>query len=111
MKRFGAIALGVTLVGVISALPSDLVAYTGEKLAKGAKVSIEQARAIALQARAGAITYEELERDKGGSGLRYSFDIKSDGAVYEVGVDAQSGHGSRKQEGGASPRLRISNPS
>jgi uncharacterized membrane protein YkoI len=91
MKRFGAIALGVTLVGVISALPSDLVAYTGEKLAKGAKVSIEQARAIALQARAGAITDEELEREKGGSGLRYSFDIKSDGAVYEVGVDAQTG--------------------
>jgi uncharacterized membrane protein YkoI len=91
MKRFGAIALGVTLGGVISALPSDLVAYTGEKLAKGAKVSIEQARAIALQARAGAITDDELEREKGGSGLRYSFDIKSDGAVYEVGVDAQTG--------------------
>ena len=32
-----------------------------------------------------------MEREKGGSGLRYSFDIKSDGAVYEVGVDAQSG--------------------
>jgi uncharacterized membrane protein YkoI len=32
-----------------------------------------------------------LEREKGGSGLRYSFDIKSDGTVYEVGVDAQTG--------------------
>ena len=44
---------------------------------------------IALQARAGAITDEELEREKGGSGLRYPFDIKSAGTVYEVGVDAQ----------------------
>ena len=91
MRRFGAIAFGLTLVGLMAALPSHLVAYTGEKLAKGAKVSIEQARAIAQQARPGAITDEELEREKGGSGLRYSFDIKSGGAAYEVGVDAQTG--------------------
>jgi uncharacterized membrane protein YkoI len=91
MKRFGVITFGLALLGLISALPSHLLAYTGEKLAKGAKVSIEQARAIALQTRAGAITDEELERENGGSGLRYSFDIKSGGAVYEVGVDAQSG--------------------
>lgn len=89
MRRFGAIAFGLTLVGLIAALPGHLVAYTGEKLAKGAKVSIEQARTIAQQARPGAITDEELEREKGG--LRYSFDIKSGGAVYEVGVDAQTG--------------------
>ena len=68
MRRFGAIAFGLTLVGLMAALPSHLVAYTGEKLAKGAKVSIEQARAIAQQARPGAITDEELEREKGGSG-------------------------------------------
>jgi uncharacterized membrane protein YkoI len=91
MRRFGAIAFGLTLVGLITTLPGQLVAYTGEKLAKGAKVSIEQARAIAQQARPGAITDEELEREKGGSGLRYSFDIKSTGAVYEVGVDTQTG--------------------
>ena len=47
MRRFGAIAFGLTLVGLITTLPSHLIAYTGEKLAKGAKVSIEQARAIA----------------------------------------------------------------
>ena len=67
------------------------MAYTGEKFAKQAKVTIDQARTITLQARTGTITDEELEHEKGGSGLRYSFDIKSDGAVYEVGVDAQSG--------------------
>jgi uncharacterized membrane protein YkoI len=91
MMRFGAMAFGLAIVGLISVPSSHVFAYTGEKLAKGAKVSIEQARAIALKARPGAITDEEWEREKGGSGIRYSFDIKSGGAVYEVGVDAQTG--------------------
>ena len=34
---------------------------------------------------------EELEKEKGGSGLRYSFDVKSGNATYEVGVDAVTG--------------------
>ena len=50
------------------------MAYTGEKFAKQAKVTIDQARTIALQARTGTITDEELEHEKGGSGLRYSFE-------------------------------------
>jgi uncharacterized membrane protein YkoI len=91
MMRFRAIAFGLTLVGLIFAAPSHLLAFTGEKLAKGAKVSIDEARAIALKAQPGTISDEELEREKGGSGLRYSFDIKSSGVVYEVGVDAQTG--------------------
>ena len=77
--------------GLLLALPCRCFAYSGEKLEKGAKVKIEQARTIALQAREGTITDEELEHEKGGSGLRYSFDIKSGGNVYEVGVDAQTG--------------------
>ena len=91
MIKFISAAFGVVLVGLISMPSSRVSAYSGEKLAKGAKVSIEQARAVALQTRAGTITDEELEREKGGSGFRYSFDIKSGGAVYEVGVDAQTG--------------------
>lgn len=91
MRRFGVIGIRLGLVGFVSVLPSHLVAYTGEELEKSAKVSIEQARAIALQARAGVINDEELERETGGSGLRYSFIIKSGGAAYEVGVDAQTG--------------------
>jgi uncharacterized membrane protein YkoI len=67
------------------------MAYTGEKLAKLAKVSIEQAREIALKAHPGTITDEELEKERGGSGLRYSFDIKDGAKTYEVGVDAKSG--------------------
>lgn len=52
---------------------------------------IQAARDIALKARPGKITDEELEKEKGGSGLRYSFDIKVDSKTYEVGVDAVTG--------------------
>jgi uncharacterized membrane protein YkoI len=44
-----------------------------------------------LKAHPGKVTDEELEREKGGSGLRYSFDIKRGTVTQEVGVDAQSG--------------------
>jgi len=43
---------------------------------------MSQARSIALKAHPGKITDEELERERGGSGLRYSFDIKSGGARF-----------------------------
>ena len=66
-------------------------AYTGEELAKYAKVTLPEARAIALKAFPGKITDEELEKEKGGSGLRYSFDIKNGGVTHEVGVDAKNG--------------------
>jgi uncharacterized membrane protein YkoI len=66
-------------------------AYTGEELAKDAKVTFPEARAIALKAFPGKITDEELEKEKGGSGLRYSFDIKNGGVTHEVGVDAKTG--------------------
>ena len=44
-----------------------------------------------LEAFPGKITDEELEKEKGGSGLRYSFDIKNGGVTHEVGVDAKTG--------------------
>lgn len=67
------------------------MAYTGQELAKHAKVSIKEARAIALKAHPGKITDQELEKEKGGSGLRYSFDIKNGAVTQEVGVDASTG--------------------
>jgi hypothetical protein len=66
-------------------------AYSGEKLASGAKITMMQAVEIAMKARPGKITDKELEREGGGSGLRYSFDIRSKKVTYEVGVDAQTG--------------------
>lgn len=63
----------------------------GSELAPMAKVSLAQARATALKARGGTITDQELEKERGGTGLRYSFDIKSGAKTYEVGVDAKTG--------------------
>ena len=65
--------------------------YDGQKLEKLASVTILQAREAALKAHPGQIIDEELEKEKGGSGLRYSFVIKAGAAKYEVGVDAKTG--------------------
>lgn len=83
---FAAIVFCSSLIEVSSAH-----AYTGEELAKGAKVSISDGRKIALKAHPGKIVDEELEKESGGSGLRYSFDIKNGVKTYEVGVDAKTG--------------------
>ena len=66
-------------------------AYTGEKLAGRGKVGVAQARAIALKVYPGKIVSMELEKENGGSGLRYSFDVRQGASTHEVGVDAQSG--------------------
>jgi uncharacterized membrane protein YkoI len=82
----------MTLLGlVITMAAANAFAYTGQKLAGEAKINIEQARAIAIKAHPGKITDEELEREKGGSGLRYSFDIRHGKVTQEVGVDAKTG--------------------
>lgn len=65
--------------------------YSGHELAKGAKMTLMQARAAALKARPGRIVDQELEKERGGSGLRYSFDIVSHGKTIEVGIDAMTG--------------------
>ncbi len=82
----------VTLIGLVSfGLITSAHAYTGEELASGAKVSFKQARLIALKAHPGKITDEELEKETGGTGLRFSFDILKGKHTYEVGVDATTG--------------------
>jgi uncharacterized membrane protein YkoI len=79
------------LAASFSALPVVAATYAGEKLAPQAKVQLATAETIALKARPGQITDRELEKEAGGSGLRWSFDIKSKGQTFEVGVDARSG--------------------
>lgn len=66
-------------------------ALKGARYAGQAKVGLAAARNTALKARPGTITDQELERERGGSGLRYSFDIKAGGKTFEVGVDAKTG--------------------
>jgi uncharacterized membrane protein YkoI len=84
------VVIGVLGV-ILTAASVSAFAFTGEKLAGHAKISIEQARSVALKAYPGKITDEELEQEKGGSGLRYSFDIKNGKVTHEVGVDAKTG--------------------
>ena len=81
------VALAATGVSAASAKH----AFKGAALARMAKVSLATARQTALKARAGTITDQELEKEGGGSGLRYSFDIKSRGKTFEVGIDAKTG--------------------
>jgi uncharacterized membrane protein YkoI len=82
---------GVITAGVLTPALSQAWAFTGEKLAGDAKVTLSEARDIAVKVFPGTITSEELEKEKGGSGLRYSFDIKNGPVVREVGVDAKTG--------------------
>lgn len=88
-------AVPITALALVAALASGTVAqaatYKGHELAARAAVSIAAARAVALKARPGVVTNQELEKEPGGSGLRYSFDIRSGGKTYEVGVDAGTG--------------------
>ena len=82
----------ISLLGLVLAVAAaNAFAYTGQKFSGEAKVSMEQAREIALKAHPGKITDEELEQEKGGTGLRYSFDIQNGKATQEVGVDARTG--------------------
>ncbi len=80
---------GVVLLIAGLAIPAG--AYTGQNLAPQAKFTLAQAKAIALKAHPGKITDVELEQESGGTGLRFSFDIRSGGKTFEVGVDAKTG--------------------
>jgi uncharacterized membrane protein YkoI len=96
MNQLSSLTRGRNVIAVLLsastlALCTVAMAYTGEELAKDAKIDIQAARDIALKARPGKITDEELEKEKGGSGLRYSFDIKVGSETFEVGVDAATG--------------------
>jgi uncharacterized membrane protein YkoI len=100
-----ALALG-GLAAAQAATPSHAATsatYAGANLASSAKITITQARAIALKARPGQITDQELEREGGGSGLRYSFDIKSGSKTHEVGVDARTGRVLENKAEGPNP--------
>lgn len=92
MKYVVSTILALSLAGAGAvAFATPRHSYVGQSLVPKAKVTMAQARAIALRAHPGQITDAELENEGGGSGLRYSFDIRSGGRTFEVGVDAASG--------------------
>ena len=78
-----------SLILVLSVAAVNAFAYTGEKLAGEAKITMEEARAIALKIHPGKIIEEGLEREKGG--LRFSFDIRDGKVTHEVSVNAKTG--------------------
>lgn len=63
----------------------------GSQYLSHAKVSPLRAQLAATAIVHGTIVSRELEREKGGSGLRYSFDIRVGKVVHEVGIDAVTG--------------------
>ena len=100
--RISSTAMGLAAASLIFGAVAAQ-AYTGQELANRAKIGIAEARAIALKAHPGKITDEELERERGGSGLRYSFDIKSGSVTQEVGVDARTGRVLENKKEGPHP--------
>ncbi len=69
------------------------ILFTGVALATvpapAAKLSMAQARAIAMKLSPGKVTKQEYEQE--GKGWRYSFDILQGKRIHEIGVDANTG--------------------
>ncbi len=90
MKNITTAALAAALATTIT-VGVAVAAYPGQQYAARAHVSLSQARTIALRKVSGTIVSQELEYERGGSGLRYTFDIKTAHGVREVGIDARDG--------------------
>ena len=85
------ISVGITVLSSanISAQGKEKEEKLDPTVAKQAKITLEEARTIALQARPGKVEDEELEMEK--DVLMYSFDIRSeDGKLFEVEIDAKT---------------------
>ncbi len=92
LPKLATLALAVAFAGTAAtAIAAPTPKLIGQKLVPLAKVSPAQARAIALRSVHGTIVSQELEREAGGSGLRYTFDLKTTAGTREVGVDAKTG--------------------
>jgi len=93
---------GRTASALTAALALSTLAAAAASTPSGATITMAQAKVIALhQLPGGKITGSELEKERGGSGLRYSFDVKYHGETWEVGVDAKTGKVLEKSVEGA----------
>jgi uncharacterized membrane protein YkoI len=100
--NFIRISLAAVVGLAIGVAPALAAAKSG--VVHKAKISMSQARAIALKAYPGKIMKEELEHERGGSGLRYSFDMRQGKKWREVGVDAMTGRILENTREGANPK-------
>lgn len=102
MRNFFYFSAAVSLAAT-AGMAADASHFVGSKLLPSAKITLAQARSAAVAARPGQITDQELEKERGGTGLRYSFDIKSNGKTFEVGIDARTGKVLENDAEGANP--------
>ena len=100
-RKFLVRAACAAFVGLATAAAPTLASAA---IVRKAKISLRQARAIALKAYPGKIMKEELEHERGGSGLRYSFDLRRGKHWREVGVDAMTGRVLENSREGAYPK-------
>ena len=102
-KTFTHLTFAAAIAGLALGAAPALAAHHG--VVTKAKLSMPQARQIALNAYPGGkIVKEELEHEGGGSGLRYSFDMKQGKTWREVGVDAMTGKVLENKAEGANPK-------
>jgi uncharacterized membrane protein YkoI len=90
-------------LAITAAAMSPLLAHARTRISK-ANIGIAEASAIALRAFPGTIMKQELEHERGGSGLRYSFDMRKGKSWREVGIDAVTGRVLENTHEGANPR-------
>lgn len=94
-KSILSVVLSAVLCAGALAAPSTVRALSGQgrnqaRLAKQARITMEQARKVALERAPGTIEEEELEKEHGK--LVYSFDIRNaQGTITEVQVNAKNG--------------------
>jgi len=92
MKNIKTIAIAATFALTVGAGAALAASYPGQQYASRAHIAIAQARATVTRlVPNGTITAQELEREAGGSGWRYSFEVKTAAGTREVGIDAQTG--------------------
>ena len=90
VMKIASLAASLALLLTVAAV--DAQTLKGDALSKYAHISLQTARLTALKTiPGGKIVDQELEREAGGSGLRYSFDVKIGKTTREVGVDAKTG--------------------
>jgi len=94
---------GGAIIAASSVTAAPIEHFAGAELLPRAKVTLAQARAAAVLAHPGVITGQELEKEGGGTGLRYSFDIKNGSKTYEVGIDARTGRVLENKAEGPNP--------
>lgn len=79
----------ITLFSTAAMISLSAQAYSGSQYASEAKITIKEAREIALKVNPGTVVDEELEHKSGG--LRFSIAIRAHHVTNEIAVDANTG--------------------